>query len=70
MERDKIDSLELGSIIYGILRTGSIGVAINIMIKVGKQNAWIGVILGFILGFIPYYLYRYLLNYNKNITFH
>jgi len=66
MERDKIDSLELSSIIYGILRTGSIGVAINIMIKVGKQNAWIGVILGFILGFIPYYLYRYLLNYNKN----
>lgn len=68
MNKDKIQSIELGTIIYAILRTASLGISMNILVSISKQNSYLSIILGSIIGIIAFILYQKLLNYNENMN--
>lgn len=63
-----LNTLEIGSFMFYIMRCSFIGITINNLIYIANQDSYLSIILGFIIGFIPLFLYYYLFNYNPNIN--
>ena len=59
----KITNLEFGSIIYFIIRAYFVGVSLNALLFISKQDNWISILFGIIIGIIPLLLYIYIFNY-------
>ncbi|MCI8445178.1 MAG: endospore germination permease [Bacilli bacterium] len=63
--RKMLNSFEVSTFVFYIMRCSFVGITINNLILVAKQDGYISIILGFIIGFIPLLLYLYLMNYKK-----
>lgn len=64
--RKMLNSFEVSTFVFYIMRCSFVGITINNLILMAKQDSYISVILGFLLGFIPLFLYLYLMNYKKD----
>lgn len=60
---NKINALQYGIAVYFIVRSMSLGIAVNSYIHIGGIDGYLSVIIGTILGFIPLYIFIKLLNY-------
>ncbi|MDO4963034.1 MAG: endospore germination permease [bacterium] len=67
MEKNKINNLELGSIIYFISRAFLLSVTFNAVIKYTKQDSWYIPILNIIPGIIFIFFLISLMNYEPNL---
>lgn len=63
--QEKIHSSELISLVYFIMRSSYIGIAINSYLYFGKIDSYISIILGIILGYIPLILILKISDINK-----
>lgn len=63
----KITNLEFGSIIYFIIRAYFVGVSLNALLFISKQDNWISILFGIIIGIIPLLLYIYIFNYEPDL---
>ncbi len=64
-----INTFEISSLIYFIMRYSLVGITINNLILLSKQDSYISLIIGFVLGFIPIKLYMYIMDYNIGLNF-
>lgn len=64
-----LSSLEICTFSYFIMRCAFVGITINNLILIAKQDSYISIIFGFILGFIPLLLFLYIMDYRKNYNF-
>jgi len=61
----KISSFQYNSLIWFVTRASYIGLTLNNVINITKQDSWISGIIALILGFIPLFIFIYLKNYDK-----
>lgn len=64
----KLSILEYNSLLWFIIRGCFIGVSLNNIIYISKQDSTISVLLAILLGFIPLMLYFFIRNYEPNLT--
>ncbi len=64
-----INSFEISSFIYFITRYSLVGITINNLILISKQDSYISLVIGFIIGFIPIKIYLYIFNYKPGLNF-
>lgn len=64
--RKMLNSFEVSTFVFYMMRCSFVGITINNLILMAKQDSYLSVILGFIIGFIPLLLYLYLMNYKKD----
>lgn len=64
----KISNLELGSIVYFLIRAYFIGLTFNVLLTSAKQDNWMCIILGVILGFLPLFIFFYIFNYEPDLN--
>lgn len=53
---------------YFMIRSCFMGLAMEMLVQISKQDSIFGLITGFLFGFIPLILYQYLMNYNPNFS--
>ena len=63
MKYNKINKLEIATLIYFIIRSMSLGISITSYITIGGRLGFISPIIGMIIGLIPLYLIIKILNY-------
>ena len=61
----KISSFEYNSLLWFVMRASYIGLSLNNVINITKQDSWIAGIIALILGLIPFFIFIYLKNYDK-----
>lgn len=64
-----LNSFEVSTFAFYIMRCSFVGITINNLILVAKQDSYMSIIVGFIFGFIPLLLYLFLMNFKKEYTF-
>lgn len=64
-----LNSFEVSTFAFYLMRCSFVGVTINNLILVAKQNSYISIIIGFIIGFIPLLILLYLMNVKKDFSF-
>lgn len=64
--RKMLSSFEVSTFVFYMMRCSFVGITINNLILIAKQDSYLSVIIGFIIGFIPLLLYLYLINYKKD----
>lgn len=64
----KITNLEMGSIVYFLIRAYFIGLTFNVLLTTSKQDNWLCIILGIIFGFIPLLIFFYIFNYEPDLN--
>jgi len=64
MKYNKINSLELATLVYFIIRSMSLGISISSYITIGGIGGYLSPLIGMIIGFIPLYLIIKILNSN------
>lgn len=57
---EKLNSLQLNSLQYFMIRWSVVGITTRNLITVAAQDGWISCIIGLLLGLIPFALYHYL----------
>lgn len=67
MKNNKINSLQLGIIIFFFIFASLIGIGINIITSLSGKDSFISIIIAYIIGFIPLGIFIYLFNQDKNI---
>lgn len=70
METKKLHLFEYHSLLYFLIRSSFVGICLNNLIIISKQDSWISIAVAIILGFIPLTLYYLILNSNpdKNVV--
>ena len=63
----QITNLEYGSLIWFIIRASYVGLTINNLIIMSRQDAWICGVLGMVLGLIPLAIFIYIRKTNINV---
>lgn len=64
----KITNFELGSIVYFLLRAYFVGISLNTLILISKQDSWCSIIIGAIIGIIPLLMFLYIFNYEPDLN--
>ena len=64
-----LSSFEICTFSYFIMRCFFVGITINNLILIAKQDSYLSIILGFFIGFIPLLLFLYIMDYQKNYNF-
>ncbi len=62
----KITSYEYHSLMWFVMRASFIGISLNNIINISKQNSWLAGLLTLLLGLIPLGIFIYLQNYEKD----
>lgn len=62
----KISRLEYNSLVWFLIRGCFIGISLNNIIYISKQDSAIAIILAILIGFIPLFAYFYIRNYQPN----
>ena len=65
---NKINKSEMGVLTFFMVRAFFIGITLNNLINIAKQDSYISMIIAFILGFIPLLLIFYIFNYEPNLS--
>ena len=63
MKYNKINSLEVATLVYFIIRSMSLGISISSYIKIGGQTGYLSPLIGMIIGFIPLIIILKILDY-------
>lgn len=64
MSAKKLHLFEYNSISYFLIRCAFVGICLNNLLVISKQDSWISVIVSFILGFIPLAIFYLIINHN------
>ena len=65
---NKINKSEMGALTFFLVRAFYIGITLNNLIKISKQDSYISMIIAFLIGFIPFILIYYIFNYEPNLS--
>lgn len=65
MNAKKLHLFEYNSISYFLIRCAFVGICLNNLLVISKQDSWISVILSFILGFIPLTIFYLIIDNNS-----
>lgn len=66
--KNKITSLQVGSIAYFCMLSCYIGITTYNTTQIVKEDGWISILIGFILGFIPLYIYIKIIDYKPDMS--
>ena len=64
-----LSSFEISTLMFYVMRCSFIGITINNLIYIAKQDSYISILFGFIIGFIPLFLFFYLSKYRSDLNF-
>ena len=67
MKNNKINSLQLGVIIFFFLFASLVGIGINSVTSLAGRDSFISIIIAYIIGLIPLIIFIYLFHQDKNI---
>ncbi len=59
---------QVSIISYFLIRSCFMGLAMEMLVQIAKQDSIFGLFIGALLGIIPFLLYQYLMNYNPNFS--
>ena len=65
---NKINALQFGIAVYFIMRSMSLGIAVDSYIRIGGVDGYLSPIIGTIIGFIPLMLFIKIMNYKPELT--
>lgn len=65
---NKINRTEMGALTFFLVRAFYIGITLDNLIKIVKQDSYISLTIAFILGFIPLLFIYYIFNYEPNLS--
>lgn len=65
---NKINKSEMGALTFFLVRAFFIGITLNNLINIARQDSYISMIISFILGFIPLLLIYYIFNYEPSLS--
>jgi len=70
MKTKKLHLFEYNCISYFLIRCAFVGICLNNLLIISKQDSWLSVISAFILGFIPLGIFYFIITHNpkENIT--
>lgn len=66
MMSQRIRMLEYNSIQYFLIRSCFVGVAVNNVLHLARQDSWISYLIAFAVGFLPLLIYLYIINKYPN----
>ena len=64
----KVSNLEVGAMVYFLIRAYFVGISFNILLNMSKQLSFISIILAILLGTIYLFIYLYIFNYEPDLT--
>ena len=64
----KITNFELGSIVYFLSRAYFIGISLNSLIVISKQDSWFSILLATLIGIIPLLMFLYIFSYEPDLN--
>lgn len=64
----KINKSEMGALTFFLVRAFYIGITLNNLINLARQDSYISMIIGFIIGFIPLIFIYYIFNYEPYLS--
>ena len=64
----KINKSEMGALTFFLVRAFYIGITLNNLFNIAKQDSYVSIIIGFIIGFIPLIIIYYIFNYEPNLS--
>ena len=64
----KINKSEMGALTFFLVRAFYIGITLNNLINIAKQDSYVSIIIGFIIGFLPLIIIYYIFNYEPNLS--
>lgn len=67
MER-KLNKEQVSILSYFLIRSCFMGLAMEMLVQISKQDSIFGLILGVIMGIIPFLLYQYLMDYRPDFS--
>ena len=65
---NKINKSEMGALTFFLVRAFFIGITLNNLINIARQDSYISMIIAFILSFIPLLLIFYIFNYEPSLS--
>lgn len=65
---NKINKSEMGALTYFLVRAFFIGITLNNLTYIARQDSYISMFIGFIIGFIPLTLIYYIFNYEPCLS--
>ena len=65
MKSKKIHLLEYNSLSYFLVRSTFVGISLNNLLTISKQDSWLAIIIAFIIGFIPLGIFYLIINNNS-----
>ena len=70
MKSKKLHLFEYNCISYFLIRCAFVGICLNNLLIISKQDSWLSVIFAFFLGFIPLGIFYLIISHNskENIT--
>ena len=66
--RKQISNIQFDSFIYFIMHSCFVGISINNLFFISKQNTPISILFAIIIGLIPIYIFLYIMNYKPNLS--
>lgn len=64
----QVNQEQVSIISYFLIRSCFMGLAMEMLVHIAKQDSIWGMLLGIIVGIIPFFLYNYLMNYRKDFS--
>ena len=64
----KINKSEMGALTFFLVRAFYIGITLNNLFNIAKQDSYVSIIIGFIIGFIPLIIIYYIFNYEPSLS--
>lgn len=64
----KINKSEMGVLTFFLVRAFYIGITLNNLINITKQDSYLSIIIGIIIGFIPLIIIYYIFNYEPSLS--
>lgn len=68
MKKDKINALQLTSLVMILLISGFMGTGIYSLIRVASVDGYISIIISMILGLVIVFIFTYIANYEKDLS--
>ena len=65
---NKINKTEMGALTFFLVRAFYIGITLNNLINITKQDSYFSIIIGFLIGFIPLIIIYYIFNYEPSLS--
>ena len=64
----KITNLEMGSLLYFLMKAFLVNISFTSIINIAKQDSHISIVIGLLIGIIPLISFFYLFNYQPNLN--